>query len=77
MLRRPQIFAKRHQQRVISIAALIVQQHRTTVRLGDDQIRSAIPIHIRGNQGARGSQLYLVKLQLGSYIFKACGPQVA
>ena len=54
----------RNQQGVIPVAALVAQEQGISVRLGDDQIGSAVAIHIGGDQGARLHQLYLVELHL-------------
>ena len=67
----------RDEQRVIPIAALIVQQHRVSARLGDDQIRGAIAIHVSGNQGARFYQLDLVQLHPRRHVLKACRAHIA
>ena len=62
---------------MILIAALIVQEQRVSIRLGDEQVSSAIAIHVGGNQGTRIHQLYLVELHSRRHILKAGGPQVA
>ncbi len=66
----------RNQHRVISVAALVVQEQGVSVWLGDDQIRGAIAVHIGGNQGARLNQLYLVELHARGHVLKARRTQV-
>ena len=61
---------------MIPIAALIVQQHGITVQLGNDQVSSAITIHVSGDQGARCSQPYLASFTFVVTSSKPAGPRL-
>ncbi len=61
---------------MISVAAVIVQQQWISVELGDDQIGSAVAVHIGGDQGARVHQLHLVEFHPCRHVLKTRRAQV-
>src|SRR5215467_4082676 len=62
---------------MVAIAAIVMQQDCRSLGLGDEQVRAAVTIKVRSNQGTRISQLDRIEANLDSYILEAVLAYVA